>query len=214
MCHIKFVLKFIFSALLACGGVSPALSIEKGSVKQPVATSADLLQSHVWYDGSQKRAVWLNPALVAEFYSDPSRSSLFQKRYPLAKARYNRHDTQIWELPVQQYSNRLLNHQKVPGSLFTVYSPVFFDAPGDSGHMRSLPGNVIIYLNPDWNEVRVNDWIASRGFEVLKKLEIKSNVFVLKTGPGLEALKLANALYESGEVIAAFPDWWQETVMR
>jgi hypothetical protein len=48
----------------------------------------------------------------------------------------------------------------------------------------------------------------------VKKLEIGPNIYVIKTGPGLEALETANALYRSGEVKAAFPDWWQEVVPR
>jgi hypothetical protein len=120
----------------------------------------------------------------------------------------------IWELPARQFSDKLLNREKVSGSKSTVYSPVFHDAPNQSASMRSLPGNVIVYLNPDWNQDQITLWMATRGFKVIKKLKIKSNVYVLETGPGMEALQLANALYESGEVIAAFPDWWQESVMR
>jgi hypothetical protein len=50
--------------------------------------------------------------------------------------------------------------------------------------------------------------------EIVKKLEIGPNIYVIKTGLGLEALATANALYRSGEVKAAFPDWWQEVVTR
>ena len=30
----------------------------------------------------------------------------------------------------------------------------------------------------------------------------------------LEALETANRLYESGDVVAAFPNWWQEVTTR
>jgi hypothetical protein len=50
--------------------------------------------------------------------------------------------------------------------------------------------------------------------EIVKKLEIGPNIYVIKTGTGLEALDTANALYKSGEVKAAFPDWWQEVATR
>lgn len=80
--------------------------------------------------------------------------------------------------------------------------------------MRALPGNVIVYLNPEWDRNKVAHWMETQGFEVANKLEIRSNAYVLKTGPGMEALQTANTLYESGEVVAAFPDWWLESVMR
>ena len=176
--------------------------------------SGELLQSHVWYDGSQKRTVWLNPGLVAEFRRGSPGTSLLLQNHPLANVRQVHHSVRIWELPARQFSGAVLNREETPGSMSTVYSPVFRDAPNQSGSMRSLPGNVIVYLNPDWNQGQITLWMATRGFKVIKKLAIKSNVYVLETGPGMEALQLANALYESGEVIAAFPDWWQESVMR
>jgi hypothetical protein len=49
---------------------------------------------------------------------------------------------------------------------------------------------------------------------MMKKLEIGPNIYVIKTAPGLEALETANTLYRSGEVKAAFPDWWEEVVTR
>ena len=80
--------------------------------------------------------------------------------------------------------------------------------------MRALPGNIIVYLDPKWNEKAVNNWLSARKLEVVKKLDIGPNVYVIKTGPGLESLDIANALYRVGEVKAAFPDWWQEVTTR
>jgi len=76
--------------------------------------------------------------------------------------------------------------------------------------MRALPGNIIITLDPVWDAATVTAWLQKRNMEVVKKLEIGPNIYVIKTGPGLEALETANTLYQSGEVKAAFPDWWQE----
>jgi hypothetical protein len=94
------------------------------------------------------------------------------------------------------------------------YSAVMHDGPSDRARMRALPGNIIVYLNPQWDEAKVNDWLASHKLEVVKKLEVGQNIYVIKTGPGMEALDTANALYRSGEVKAAFPDWWQEVATR
>ena len=214
MPRIKIILSYVLLVLVAYGCTSPAFSVEKSSTEPSVVKSGDLLQAHVWYDGRQKRPVWLNPGLVAEFRGDPSQKSLLQKSYPLASVRYVRHSVQIWELPVNRLTDKLLNRLIVASPKSTVYSPVFHDAPNKSGSMRSLPGNIIVYLNPDWNQGQITHWMATRGFKVVKNLAIRSNVYVLKTGPGMEALRVANTLYESGEVIAAFPDWWQETAMR
>ena len=94
------------------------------------------------------------------------------------------------------------------------YSPVFHDGSGSSTSMRALPGNIIVYLNPSWNATEVNTWLKARKLEVVKKLEIGQNIYLIKTGPGLESLDTANNLYKSGEVKAAFPDWWQEVAAQ
>jgi hypothetical protein len=91
---------------------------------------------------------------------------------------------------------------------------VLHDSPSQSGRKRALPGNVIVTLNPAWDEAAVKTWAGSRRLEIVQKLEIGPNVFVIKTGPGLEALETANALYRSDGVIAAFPDWWEEVTTR
>jgi hypothetical protein len=94
------------------------------------------------------------------------------------------------------------------------YAPVFHDAPSASGSLRSLPGNIIVYLNPDWNQDTIGQWVKRHGYLVVGQLAVGPNVFVLETKAGLESLQLANELYESGEVVAAFPDWWLETSVR
>lgn len=80
--------------------------------------------------------------------------------------------------------------------------------------MRALPGNVIVYLNPNWNSAAIYEWLAKRKLQTLKKLNIGKNVFVIQSAPGLDALNLANELQQSGEVVSASPDWWKEVSTR
>ncbi len=173
-----------------------------------------LEQSYIWYDGDREQKVWLNPDLLAEFNPPASGQSPVKKAYTDAKPLVTRHKgVRLWQL---KGGNNL---QGVIHSLKTLhpdgkYSPVFHDTPRASGRMRSLPGNIIVYLNPAWDETDVNRWVSGRNLEIVKKLEIGPNIFVLKTGPGLEALETANTLYKSGKVIAAFPDWWEEAAPR
>lgn len=80
--------------------------------------------------------------------------------------------------------------------------------------MRLLPGNVIVDLDPSWSQEKVQDWADRHQVEVLARLPIGTNMVVIKTAPGLAALELANKLYRSGEVRAAFPDWWTEKTLK
>lgn len=178
------------------------------------AKSAPLEQSYVWYDGDREQKVWLNPDLLAEFNPPASAQSPVMKADTDAKPLATRQKgIRVWQLKGGTHLQGVIYNLKTlhPDGK---YSPVFHDTPGASGRMRSLPGNIIVYLNPLWNEATVNRWVSGRNLEIVKKLEMGPNIFVLKTGPGLEALEIANTLYKSGEVVAAFPDWWEEAATR
>lgn len=175
-----------------------------------------LQQIYVWYDGQQERKIWLDPGLVAEFHvgkGNAARSAV-KSVYPDAVPVPMRQGAvRLWRLGSGMDSNtavRALGSANQTGN----YSPVLHDGPTTTGRMRALPGNVIVYLNPAWDSEAVNAWVNQHQLEIVKKLEIGPNIYVIKTGPGLEALNTANALYKSGEVVAAFPDWWEEVTTR
>jgi hypothetical protein len=137
------------------------------------------------------------------------------RAYPGARAvdARERGGVRFWELErgvSPEAASRALN----AGDPQAGYSPVLHDAPGPSGRKRALPGNVVVYVNPAWDRAAVEQWARERDLAIVRKLEIGANVFVVKTRPGIEALETANRLYRSGEVVAAFPDWWQEAVPR
>lgn len=171
-------------------------------------------RSYAWYDGDQERQVWLNPRLLAEFSRGAPAGGQVRRAYPGARAvDAPGLGVRFWELGQgvsPEAASRALNARDPRAG----YSPVLHDGPGPSGRKRALPGNVIVYLNPAWDRAAVERWARERDLAIVKKLEIGANVFVLKTGPGLEALDTANRLYRSREVVAAFPDWWLEAVPR
>lgn len=182
-------------------------------MKKPAGPPAALQQSYVWHDGDEERRVWVNPDLTAEFDPGPPDQSPVRKAFPNAKEVGSRQKAvRLWKLGGvgPDEAIRTLKAQQPDGR----YSPVLQDSPTPSGRKRALPGNVIVTLNPAWDEAAVKTWAGSRRLEIIQKLEIGPNVFVIKTGPGLEALETANALYRSDGVIAAFPDWWEEVTTR
>ena len=176
--------------------------------------AATLTQSYVWYDGDQQRTVWLNPQVVAEFNPDSKSESPVRSAYPSAtpvQTKQAQGAVRLWKFDTPAAG--------VIGSLKIAqpqgrYSAVFQDGPVSGSGMRALPGNIIVYLDPQWDAAKVGDWLAAHKLEVVQKLEIGPNIYVIRTGPGMEALDTANALYRSGEVKAAFPDWWQEVTAR
>ena len=201
---LAVLLSVILSLNLAC-----AVELTKG-----ISKSVPLTQAYVWYDGDRERTVWLNPQIVAEFNPGPQGESSVKSASASAQV-----------LPVKR-SQAAVRLWQMKGTAATAisslktihpqgkYSAVLQDGPGGTGRMRALPGNIVVYLDPQWNQAAVNHWLNLHKLEIVKKVEIGPNIYVIKTGPGLEALTTANALYKSGEVKAAFPDWWQEVVTR
>ncbi len=202
------MLAVLFSATLFLNVACAAES------KMAMNKSTTLTQAYVWYDGDREQRVWLNPQIVAEFNPGAEGESAMKSANSGAKVLPMKHSqaaVRLWRLNnTVETAMRSLKASHPQGK----YSAVLHDGPTSTGRMRALPGNVIVYLDPQWNQAAVNNWLSARKLEIVKRLEIGPNIYVIKTGPGLEALEIANALYRSGEVKAAFPDWWQEVVTR
>lgn len=207
----KLSIHFLTQILAAV--VATTLSLNVMGASRPTTgsrTSPQLSQSYVWYDGDREQKVWLNPQVVAEFNPGKLGATVARRADANAKMlpmKRNQAGVRLWQMNnTGDAAIRGLSSGNPTGK----YSPVFHVGPSTTTSMRALPGNIIVYLNPAWDGVAVKSWLKARKLEVVKKLEIGPNIYVLKTRPGLEALDTANKLYKSGEVKAAFPDWWQE----
>lgn len=190
------------------------------AMKGQFSKASALAEAHVWYDGDRERKVWINPQMVADFNPDAAKHSKLQTANLSATPHQrNKHNgINIWQLDKISSSTSGASIAAIKSLQTTQpagkYSPVFHDGPSNSATMRALPGNIFVYLNPLWDSAAVTAWLKSHQFEIVKKLEIGPNIYLLKTGPGMEALDTANKLYKSGEVKAAFPDWWQEVTAQ
>jgi hypothetical protein len=201
--------------LTMVGAAALSLSLNAMGASRPITPTRiapELVESYVWYDGDREQKVWLNPQVVAEFNpgkrSDTAARSVDANATMLEMKR-KQAGVRLWQMTNTNTGDvaiRALKSDNPAGK----YSPVFHDGPNSTASMRALPGNIIVTLDPAWDAATVTAWLQKRNMEVVKKLEIGPNIYVIKTGPGLEALETANILYKSGEVKAAFPDWWQE----
>jgi hypothetical protein len=221
----------LLAIALGAGGVASLRSVTALAAVGNAATAvqpARLLQAYTWHDGKRERTVWLDPQLLAEFKTGkklasnsaasdagnasaaPSVKAVDAQASAVGKATGG---VQLWRMSAGTPSDQAaqnLTTESATGATPAGYSPVLRDSPSTAGRMRALPGNIIVYLNPDWDRAAVDAWALRRQLEIINKLEIGKNVYVIKTQPGLAALTLANALYQSGEVVAAMPNWWQE----
>lgn len=88
--------------------------------------------------------------------------------------------------------------------------PVF---RSESGHLMSLPGGVVLFLDPEWETSEVNAFFTANSIALhsVSNLGEVPNAFLVKTEPGLASLELANALANLNGVEVSSPNWWMES---
>ncbi len=87
--------------------------------------------------------------------------------------------------------------------------PVFLS---ESGEQMTLPGGVILVLDPEWDADAVAGFLSRNGIEPdrVSELSYLPNGFVVATEPGFASLDLANALAGQAGVEIASPNWSRE----
>ena len=89
--------------------------------------------------------------------------------------------------------------------------PVFRAESG--GGLMTLPGGVLLALDPSWNDVRVSDFFEANGIaeDSVSPLGFLQNSFFLETDAGFPSLHMANTLADQDGVVISTPNWWRET---
>ena len=92
--------------------------------------------------------------------------------------------------------------------------PVFRSASG--GALMTLPGGVLLALDPEWDEAMVNGFFARNNIWKgrISELDYIPNGFFVRTEPGFPSLELANALAAQKGVLVSSPNWWREVGTR
>ena len=88
--------------------------------------------------------------------------------------------------------------------------PVFRDESG--GGLMTLPGGVLIALDPQWDQEQVDEFFERNGIDAdrVSELDFIQNGYVVETEPGFPSLELANALAGQDGVTISSPNWWRE----
>lgn len=168
-------------------------------------------QRYFWYDGDEKRSVWVNPKLIAEFKIQTEtkvQSNSFDTK--------NKMNTQSSFVRFLKTENNDASSKSLGRSLNkgtnSQLSPVLHDNSSIFGIKRALPGHVLVQMKFDWSQEKIDTWFEKHDLIVIKPLTFSTNSFLIQTRPGLGSLETANRIYETGEVILASPNWWQEMV--
>lgn len=166
------------------------------------------LQQYTWYDGNQKRSVWVNPNLMAEF-------NVPTKEATVKSSSTSNLTTQmpfVRFIEIETDTNALQTSGKSQEK--TQRSPVLHNTASTTGPKRALPGNVIVQMQHNWSQEKIERWFKQYNLTAIKPLTFAPNAFLIQSKAGLESLNLANKLYETGDVVLASPNWWQERVKR
>ena len=76
----------------------------------------------------------------------------------------------------------------------------------------TLPGGVLLALDPAWDHARVDSFLSDNGIsrESASELSFIENGYFIETGPGFPSLELANELAGKDGVAISSPNWWRE----
>lgn len=176
----------------------------------PMTTAAPLYT----YDGDVKRTLWTNPALLVEFAPDRTRkATLLSSGSVVGEPREEHRGVRLWPLASVADPDRLARSSNLAlGS--EAFSPVLHTANAAGTPKRALPGGVLVTLADDWSAAQIAAWLAGHDLTVERELPTGNNAFLVASPAGLASLELANRLFESGEVVAASPNWWHEGASR
>ncbi len=88
--------------------------------------------------------------------------------------------------------------------------PVFRSESG--GELMTLPGGVLLALDPEWDQARVYSFFSENGIskDDASELSFIENGFFIETGPGFPSLELSNDLAAKNGVVISSPNWWRE----
>ena len=88
--------------------------------------------------------------------------------------------------------------------------PVFKSESG--GELMTLPGGVLLALDPTWDETQVEDFFSENGISAdqVSELDFIPNGFVIETGSGFPSLDLANEIASQEGVLISSPNWSRE----
>ena len=154
------------------------------------AASSEPGVPYTWQDGGRTRLAWLQNDLVLQQTSENTADDVIVREGHTESIveRQPRHDQQDTQ-------------------------PVF---RSDSGSIVTLPGGVLLVLDGEWSQTRVDTFFAGQGIAAnrVEQQGFVPNAFLIETAPGLPSLEVANALADEAGVLISSPNWRTEVELR
>jgi hypothetical protein len=191
--------------LLILSLILSSTSLLAGPKKSPKKSGGHKISYH-WYDGNQKRIVWLNNELISEFAEESVVKASVATAQPV---RGDFGVAKIWRLPRTQTSTQMSQRLNVQHAQSAV-SPVFHERNAAKASMLALPVDVIVVFNEGWSEAQIRNWADSYRLTIVEQLAHTKNAYLIESAPGLASIATANRIFETGQVVSSTPNWWKE----
>ncbi|NOY71897.1 MAG: hypothetical protein GXP14_05895 [Gammaproteobacteria bacterium] len=202
------LLRRLFFLSTVMGLIMPHISLAEVNNDKPAEP-----QRYFWYDGDEKRSVWVNPELIAEFKVQTEANAQLKSLDTTKKINTQLPFVRFLKIEADDTSIQAVGKSVNEGDN-SQFSPVLHDAASISGIKRALPGNVLVQMKFDWSQEKIEAWFEKYNLIAIKSLTFAPNAFLIQTQSGLDSLDIANRIYETGDVVLASPNWWQEMVPR
>ena len=147
-------------------------------------------QEYTWHDGDRVESVYLETTLVVQPSTENTDDDIVAR--------------DDGEASIVQAQPR---HEEADTD------PVFRSQAGD---LMTLPGGVLLALNAEWDQARVNRFFSDHGIDTsrVQERDFAINAFFVETEPGFPSLNLANELAEQEGVLISSPNWRTEVSLR
>ena len=178
----------------------------------PKATKPSLTRSVEYYDGPTKRKLWLSEELVAEFDpSDAGRDAVLRGDPSAKEVEQPQKSVRLWRVHAVTGTDKFA---RAASSETVRFSPVLHDGPAPGLPMRAMPGGIVVTFPKDWDRTRIDGWLGARELKVEGDVAPEANMALVSAPPGLDSVRIANELHETGELVDAVPNFWQQATTR
>ena len=181
-------------------GYSEGISAASDPEKTPPRTDTVEGQPYTWRDGDRVLTVLLQPDLEV---GHDGEIAVRDRPQGDTVTRGTEGNIKKWSKSSKQDSESGDSSNQDMGQ------PVF---QSDSGELMTLPGGVLLALDPEWTQTETDAFFAGNGIKLdrVSGLDFLANGFFVGTEPGFASLNLANALAGQEGVVLSSPNWKTE----
>lgn len=147
-------------------------------------------QQRYWYDGGERRLLWAESGLQADFGGAPgTKQSVIR--------------------PAVGDKTAAGDSGAAPAG-----ATVYRDQADAGGRLRALPGGVLVGFRPGTTAAAREALLARHGLRLVRPIGERADWVLVASPPGDVSLDLANRLHESGDFASASPNWWQPRQLK